>query len=444
MNRSTDKFTAINKNLYEQPDLKFGHINVNGLKGKLSEIHSLLVKTSLDILAITETKLANDITDEEISIEGYFTIRNDRDRNGGGVLLYYKDSLAEYEEHKMQVPNTIEGVWINVQCQSQPLLFACVYRPPTDMLEKISSSRKNIVIMGDLNSDLSPERNKDAESHLGRRLLRILRSYGMKRVIKEPTRISDVAQTLIDLIVVSHAEKITMAGVSHLGISDHSFVYANLRMRKEKSPLLIKIINNCRTFNQQKFRNDIESAPWSVCEIFDDIDDQVWAWQHLYQRIVSDHIPTRQVRMRKNKLPWITNEIRKEQNKRYRLLKLYKEQFAKSENTKNFWQVVSKAQGKNARKPTPPVQGTILTNDSDKAEEMNNYFANIGIKLAEKFHHDSGSSINQLPATIKPVPHVLDQVSFSELRTNKAEVNSHQAKNRWSRQNNVALYGRGS
>jgi len=332
-----------------------------------------------------------------------------------------------------------------------------VYRPPTDlsfydgfnvMLEKVWSTRKNVVIMGDLNSDLSLKSCEDAESHLGRRLLRILRSYGMKCVIKEPTRISDVAQTLIDLIIVSHPEKITTAGLSHLGISDHSFVYANLRMRKEKSSLMIKPINNYRTFNQQKLRNNIESTPWSVCEIFDDIDDQVWAWQHLYQEIVSDHIPTRQVRTRKNKLPWITNEIKKEQNKHYRLLKLYKankdthtwslykatwnrvkkltcdaeltywrEQFAKSENSKNFWRVVRKAQGKIARKPIPPVQdsdGTILTNDSDKAELMNDYFTNIGIKLAEKFHHHSGSSINQPPATINPVSHFLDQVSLLE------------------------------
>ena len=219
-------------------------------------------------------------------------------------------------------------------------------------------------------------------------------------------------------------------------------------MRKEKSPLIIKTINNYRAFNQQQFRNDIESAPWSVCEIFDDIDDQVWAWQHIYQGIVSVHIPTRQVRMRKNKLPWITKEIKKEQNKRYRLLKLYKvnkdahtwslykatrnrvkrlirdaeitywrEQFAKSENSKNFWQVVSEAQGKRARRQIPPVQdsdGTILTNDTNKAEVMNNYFANIGIKLAEKFHHNSGCSVNQPSATTNSVLHVLDQVSFSE------------------------------
>lgn len=85
---------------------------MNGPKGKLSEIHMLLIETSLDILAITETKLANDTSDEEIGIEGYFTIRNDCNRNSGGVLLYYKDSLAAYEEHKMQVPTTIEGVWV--------------------------------------------------------------------------------------------------------------------------------------------------------------------------------------------------------------------------------------------------------------------------------------------------------------------------------------------
>ena len=69
----------------------------------------------------------------KIGIEGYFTIRNDRNRNGGGVLLYYKDSLAAYEEHKMQVPTAIEGVGINVKSQSQTWLFACVYRPPTNL-----------------------------------------------------------------------------------------------------------------------------------------------------------------------------------------------------------------------------------------------------------------------------------------------------------------------
>lgn len=246
----------------------------------------------------------------------------------------------------------------------------------------------------------------------------------MKCVIKEPTRISNKAESLIDLIIVSKADKISTAGVSHLGISDHSLVYANLQMRKITNPQVTKTINNYKNFNQTKFRNDIECAPWSVCEIFDDIEDQVWAWQCLYREIASDHISTRLVRKRVNKLPWINNEIKREQNNRYRLLKLYKdnkdaniwssykaarnrvkklirnaeisywrEQFAAAENSKSFWQVVRKAQGKDARKPIPPVldsNGTLLTNDSDKAEAMNDFFANIGTLLSENFRIDSG------------------------------------------------------
>lgn len=161
---------------------------------------------------------------------------------------------------------------------------------------------------------MSFKRNDDAESNLGRCRQRILRSYGMKCIIKELTRISDVAQTLIDLIIVSHAEKMTSAGVSHLGISDRRFVYPNLRMRKEKIPLMIKIIYHSRTFNKQKFRNDIESAPCSVCKIFNDIEDPFWAWQHLYQKMVSDHISTRQVRKRKKATP-MDNQRTKERTK---------------------------------------------------------------------------------------------------------------------------------
>mgnify|MGYP007058649422 CR=1 FL=1 len=41
-------------------------------------------------------------------------------------------------------------------------------------------------------------------------------------------------------------------------------------------------------------------------------------------------------------------------------------------------------------------------NDYNKAEEMNNCFANIGRKLAEKFHHDSGASLNQPLASLNP------------------------------------------
>ena len=94
----------------------------------------------------------------------------------------------------------------------------------------------------------------------------------------------------------------------------------------------------------------------------------------MYKQIASEHIPTRKIRKREGKLPWINSKIKKEQHKRYRLLRLYKnnkdpgtwklykdtrnhvkkllrkaeiqywrEQFAEADNSKKFWQVVRKA-----------------------------------------------------------------------------------------------------
>ena len=60
----------------------------------ITGIKLVLQETGLDILAITETKLAANITEDEIGMDGYFVVRKDRDRNGGGVLIYYKDLLT--------------------------------------------------------------------------------------------------------------------------------------------------------------------------------------------------------------------------------------------------------------------------------------------------------------------------------------------------------------
>ena len=55
-------------------------------KLKLPEIRKLLQNSSLDILAVAETKLANAITDGEIGIEGYFAIRRGRHSNCCGFF----------------------------------------------------------------------------------------------------------------------------------------------------------------------------------------------------------------------------------------------------------------------------------------------------------------------------------------------------------------------
>ena len=87
-------------NIIGKKGLKLGHINVNGLENKLSEIKILLKESNLHVLAIAETHLSEATEDSKIAIEGYLFIRNDRKGKGnnwGGTLIYYKEHIDIYE-----------------------------------------------------------------------------------------------------------------------------------------------------------------------------------------------------------------------------------------------------------------------------------------------------------------------------------------------------------
>jgi len=93
----------------------------------------------------------------------------------------------------------------------------------------------------------------------------------------------------------------------------------------------------------------------------------------------------------------------------------WREQFADTDNSKKFWQVVNNAQGIGTRKPIPSVydsDSNILTNDFDKAEAMNDYFASIGTQLAEKFDHDVMTT--QPFVTIYRITPTINQIGLSE------------------------------
>ena len=48
---------------------------------------------TLDLLALSETRLDNTFTDSAVSIDGYTLIRRDRCRGGGGVGMYVRNVI---------------------------------------------------------------------------------------------------------------------------------------------------------------------------------------------------------------------------------------------------------------------------------------------------------------------------------------------------------------
>lgn len=109
-------------------------------------------------------------------------------------MLYVKESLEAYEEVKIVTKeDSIKGVWINMLCQSQTWLFAFMYRPPdsatffdifNNVLEKVCVKRKNIVSLGDFNSDFLFRGKTEEQIANGKRLKRRFSAYCLKNIVK--------------------------------------------------------------------------------------------------------------------------------------------------------------------------------------------------------------------------------------------------------------------
>ena len=99
--------------------ITIGHTNVRGLYTNLAQVKLLAFNTNLDVLAISETHLSPALKDHEMAIQGYQILRRDRiGRTGGGVVIYYKDSLDCISIEKYDNPD-IEATWLEVKIRSK-------------------------------------------------------------------------------------------------------------------------------------------------------------------------------------------------------------------------------------------------------------------------------------------------------------------------------------
>ena len=404
--------------LSKKSGLKIGHLNVNGLKSKLPEVCLLLHTVNFDIFAITETHLSSSIPNEEINIDGYHLVRTDRKKKkGGGTMIYYKENLNVIE---MNISASYESTWIDITIKSQHLLIGCIYRPPDfksfltvfeKSLTEICIKRKNILLLGDFNYNINDTKSSNIIS-----FKELLFTHNLKNLILEPTRVTSTTSSTIDLILTSmnqNGPKITSSGTFDTGISDHHIVYTttNTFFPRKKAPLIKTVF---KLENPDIMKRDFELIPWQILEIFDDIDDVAYLWHTLYTETIQNHLKVLKLKKRANNKPWIDKNMRKELNKRYRLLTKakytkdpidwteYKQQrnkctrllhiaeanhwkntFDSCDSTKSFWKAVNTYKGKFSSK----YIGTIVKDDvrhsldADKANVLNTHFTSVGTLL---------------------------------------------------------------
>ena len=88
--------------------LIFGNLNINSLPNKFDQLKTL-IQGKIDILVVTETKLDATFPDEEFMMEGYSKpYRMDRNRDGGGIIIYVREDIPSKQLKKHCFSGDIE------------------------------------------------------------------------------------------------------------------------------------------------------------------------------------------------------------------------------------------------------------------------------------------------------------------------------------------------
>ena len=114
-------------------------MNVRTLLPNLDQVKLLLLGNSFDVFALNETRLCDSINDSQLCIDDYVVYRRDRNRRGGGVMIYVNEKRLKHKLRIDLMSNDVELVAIEInQANAAPIIVLAWYRPPALVLNCLS------------------------------------------------------------------------------------------------------------------------------------------------------------------------------------------------------------------------------------------------------------------------------------------------------------------
>ena len=90
------------------------HHNVHHILNKMDQMRPLLSSIKIDIYGACETFLVNNVSNNELNIQGYNVVRADRiGSRGGGIVVYIRDCYKFIHRDDLNLLG-IETIWIKV------------------------------------------------------------------------------------------------------------------------------------------------------------------------------------------------------------------------------------------------------------------------------------------------------------------------------------------
>ena len=298
--------------------------NVRSLSNKMDELTALTRShreyRECSLMCFTETWLHRDITDHIVSVDGFHTIRADRDciesgkRKGGGVAVFVNSSWCNpghitIKEQLCSPDAELLAVGLrpyHLPREIPHVIIVVLYIPPSanptsacsivhTTISKLQTQHPSalIIISGDFN-------------HVT--LDRVLPTF--KQYVSCPTR----EERTLDLMYANIKDTYISSSLPPLGRSDHNLVhlkpcYVPLVKRK---PTTTRTVRRWSGEAYEALQGCFEVTDWpALCESHgEDIDGLTECITDYINFCVDCNVPARTVTCYANNKPWITKDIK--------------------------------------------------------------------------------------------------------------------------------------
>jgi hypothetical protein len=301
--------------------------SIQGQYSKIDEINvSIIQLHNPDIISVTETWLNNAILNIDLTIPGYNIYRKDRNRQGGGILVYVKDHLSVIHRKEME-PNDVESLVIQCNFGSKSVLISSWYRPPNQNVDcidrfienfswsvnsSLSENHSMFVCLGDFNDRCIDWNNDHDRSELGNKLRDCIKYLNLYQMVTECTRITEHSAYLLDLCITDSPAYVTKTyTLDEIGNLDHKPVIAEFNYKYVNNRTMTREVWHYNNGDYQSFNSDITDIDWNDILVENDINLSTEQLTEKILQLAEQHIPKRTVHSRTKDKLWFNGRIKK-------------------------------------------------------------------------------------------------------------------------------------
>ena len=178
---------------------------------------------------------------------------------------------------------------------------------------------QNIILTGDLNSDLFSSRNN--------KLIDTMNMLNLTNVIEKPTRITEHSSTLLDPIIISDSVHYSYSDVLKVpsDISDHDASIIFIECPKFQTRSFQREVWLYEQTDHENCSSKLDTVDWNaLLSDLEDVDEMCNTFTETFLRVATECIPTKMVTIRDSDRPWFNSELRIEIRKRDRIRKIAK------------------------------------------------------------------------------------------------------------------------